>query len=116
MKYTTSCKIDSQPLSLMELTKRCQINQPCGQEDSCEILNKTLSNLLEKTWRINSDNQFNYYKLNIYYRETQETQEAINQEILTIEEGKCTGSRTGAEEFFRHGSGDIFATIEICSE
>lgn len=112
MKYTTNCNVDIIPLDLKELIKRCYNQQECGQTNSCNLLNQTFSEILEKTWKINSDNPINYYHLNIYYRQGEE--EITNQEIMTIEKGNCTGSKTGAEEFYRHENGNIFVTLEIC--
>jgi hypothetical protein len=112
LSYTTECKIDIEPLDLKELTKRCHNGAYCGENESCVILNDTFSDILEKTWKLES-NKESYYNLNVYYREGEE-EESRNEEILNIEKGNCTGSKVGAEEFFRHGQGDIFVTLEIC--
>lgn len=112
MRYTTSCNIDIEPLDMKELSKRCYDRKDCNGEDSCDILNSTLSKLLEDSWKIDSNRPVNYYKLFMYYREGEE--EIRNEEIITIEKGNCTGSIVGAEDFFRHGNGDIFVTLEIC--
>jgi hypothetical protein len=112
MRHTTRCNADIEPLNIRELTKRCYKEQDCNGEGSCSILNETFSEILEKTWKVGYDRPVNYYVLEMYYREGEE--EIKNEPILFIENGNCTGSRTGAEEFFRQGNGDIFVTLEIC--
>jgi len=113
MKYTTSCNIDIEPLNIKELSKRCYNRQSCNGEDSCSFLNSTFSNILDQTWKIGYDRPTNYYNLNMYYREG-DGEEVKNEPIINIEKGNCTGSKAGSEEFFRHGDGDIFVTLEIC--
>ncbi len=111
--YTTSCKVDIEPLDIKELAKRCYEKRPCGENDSCVLLNETFSELLEQAWRIDSNRPVNYYDLSVYYRE--ETGEEVkNEEMLVLRHGNCTGAKTGAKEFFRHNMGDIFLELELC--
>ncbi|OGJ19954.1 hypothetical protein A3K73_03270 [Candidatus Pacearchaeota archaeon RBG_13_36_9] len=117
LPYTTSCKVDIEPLNIKELTKRCYEKRMCGENDSCVILNETFSELLEQAWKLNSNRPINYYNLKVYYREggTENGEEKIkNEEILVLKQGNCTGAKTGAEKFFRHGMGDIFLELELC--
>ncbi len=116
LSYTTSCKVDIEPLNIRELAKRCYEKKPCAEKDSCVLLNETFSELLEQTWKINSSRPVNYYNLNVYYREGQEGEsgEIKNEEMLVLKQGNCTGAKTGAKEFFRHNMGDIFLELELC--
>jgi len=109
LSYTTECKVDIEPLNMQNLIQRCYNEGYCGENESCVVLNETFSEILEQTWRLENKKE-RYYSLDIYYQEGNETKDSI----LFIEKGNCTGSISGAEEFFRHGQGDIFLRLEIC--
>jgi len=113
LSYTTECKVYIEPLNMQRLIKRCYDGGYCKDTGSCEILNETFSELLEQAWRIEDEQTVNYYHLNIYYREG-DGEDVINEPILGIGKGNCTGSESGAEEFFKHGQGNIFVTLNIC--
>ena len=115
--YTTSCRVDIEPLDIKELAKRCYEKKPCGEKDSCQLLNETLSEILEQTWRINSNRPVNAYNLSIYYREREgegEEERVKTEEIMVLKQGNCTGAIVGAKEFFRHGMGDIHLDLALC--
>jgi hypothetical protein len=117
LSYTTPCTVDIEPLKIREVAKRCYEKKTCGEKDSCALLNETFSELLEQTWKINSNRPVNSYDLDIYYREKSgegEEEEIKNEEMLVLKQGNCTGAKTGAKEFFRHGMGDIFLELELC--
>lgn len=109
LSYTTECNVDIEPLNMQELIKRCHNGGYCQENESCIILNETFSDILEQTWKLENRKE-GYYSLNVYYQVGDDTKDRI----LFIEQGNCTGPIVGAEEFFRHGQGDIFLRLEIC--
>lgn len=115
--YTTSCNISTEYLDISDVMKRCYEGTTCSDgRDSCEVLNETYIELLEETWKINSNRPVNYYLLDVYYREEDENdkENTINEPILSLESGNCSGSITGGENFIYYKSGNIFADLKIC--
>jgi len=119
MSYTTSCYLSIEPLDLQELIKSCYKNERCSNEEmACEVLNKTLSELVHESWLVSSEKPENAYVMDIYHAEDEEVEyekkEVVKDEILSLQEGNCTGSKTGAEHFFKYERGNIFVTMELC--
>lgn len=119
MLYTTSCYLSIEPLDLQELIKSCYKSERCSNEEmACEVLNETLSELAHESWLVSPDKPENAYSMDIYYAEDEEGEyekkEVVRDEILSLQEGNCTGSKTGAEHFFKYEKGNIFVTMEIC--
>jgi hypothetical protein len=123
LEYTTSCNTSMEMLSIGDVMKRCYDGATCSnRKTSCEVLNETYYQILDETWKINSNRPVNYYKLDIYYRETEEDEEnpdkekiVKNEPILTIESGNCTGSRVGGQNFLHYRTnGNIVSDLEIC--
>ena len=120
MLYTTSCYL-TEPLDLQDLIKKCHRNEMCSGENgkmACDVLNDELPELVHKSWLVSPDKPVKAYSLNVYYAEKDENEEGeekeIKKEILSLQEGNCTGSKVGAEHFFQHESGNIYVTMEIC--
>ena len=110
MLYTTECIVSIEPLDMQELMKNCRSNRKClNNKMACDVLNKTLSELVHESWLVSSDKPVKAYFLKVYYEEDEE-----KEEILDLREGNCTGNKAGAEHFLHHGSGNIVASMEIC--
>lgn len=119
MTYTTGCVISIEPLDMQELIKSCYKNEKCLNEKmACEVLNNTLSELVHESWLVSEKKPVNAYSLDIYYEESSflesKTSKKEKQEILNLQEGNCTGSKTGAEHFLHYDRGNIIVTMDIC--
>jgi len=109
MSYTTSCYLSIEALDLQDLIKSCYRNTRCLNERmACEVLNNTLTELVQESWLVSSERPVNSYSLSIFYEE--ETRE----EILTLKEGNCSGDRTGAEHLVHQYPGNIIISMEVC--
>jgi hypothetical protein len=124
--YTTSCSIGANPeqLDLGDVMKKCYEGAKCSNsKDSCQVLNETYSEILDQTWKINSNRPVNYYSLHIYYKEEskennktvkKEEEKVEIEEILNLTSGNCNGSIVGGENFLNYNRGNIVADLEIC--
>lgn len=114
MAYTTECSESIEPLSLEDLIKSCDNNDVClNGELACDVLNNTLSELTHESWLVSADRSENAYFIDIYYEERKE-EEIIGKEILSLEEGNCTGAKIGAEHLIHNYPGNIIINMEIC--
>jgi len=110
MPYTTDCVLSIEPLDMESLIKSCYKNDRClNDEMACDVLETSLSELVHELWLVSADKPENAYSVLIYYEEDDE-----KDEILKLEEGNCTGSKTGAENFMHYGSGNIIINMELC--
>lgn len=115
MLYTTDCFQNIEPLDLEDLIKSCYRNDRCKDDRmACEVLEETLAELLHESWLISSKRPVNAYFVEIYYEEQENGEKIFSEEILSLEEGNCTGSKTGAERFLHYGRGNIIITMDIC--
>ena len=114
MAYTTDCAINWEPnyLELQDLIKAGYKNQQClnGKMASKE-LNETLNQILKESLMASQEIPVKYYSLFIYY---EQSDSAIKEEILKLQAGNCSGSRTGAQHFLHYPPGNIIISLEIC--
>ena len=103
LHYTTECEDYLEYLSVQKLIFECNNDALClDDRRACEILNSTLRNIVDKTWRVGEDEPVKGYELNI----------TANQEeipFLSFIEGNITRNYKGAKQDFSR-SGD---SIEI---
>jgi hypothetical protein len=112
MQYTTSCSLSIEPLDIQDLIKSCYKNDQCSDDKmACEVLNETLSELVHESWLVSADRPENAYFLTIYY---EEGENAFSEEILYLEEGNCTGTKTSAEHLLHYNKGNIVIIMELC--
>ncbi len=129
MKYTTECAESIEPLSLEDLIKSCYKNERCLNEKiACDILNDTLSEITHESWLTSPQKPVNAYSILTYYEESslleketserkEEDEEAgkfVKQEILSLKEDNCTGTKTGAQHLISNYPGKIIINMEIC--
>jgi len=132
MLLTTDCVI-SQPNyeNIEDLIKDCYENKKCLDDKmACEVLEDNLSELISESWQVGPDKPENSYSLVIYYKESnigmpgfepaepseynENTESGYHEEILTLNEGECIGSKTGAEHIIHKSPGKIIVNMEIC--
>ena len=113
MSYTTDCFVDGES-DLEDLIKGCYRNDMCGERMACDVLKETLSEILHESWLVSNQSPVNAYSVEIYYEEDRGEAEKFGEEILKLEDGNCTGSKTGADHFLHYGRGNIIITMNIC--
>jgi len=114
MEYTTDCVTSFYPdyRKLGELFEECLSNTKCLDErDSCEVLNETLSEIIESSWQIGEDRPLKGYELASFYRVGEDSQE----EIIKLNSGNCTGGVRGASYLTPTFPGKIKTSLKICS-
>lgn len=104
LQYSSDCKDDSESLSVQELIFDCNNNKICSDErSSCEVLNSTLKEIIEESWKVGADRPVAGYELRIL---------SNNEEVLLLTEGNKTQSYKGSmQNFVKRGSKiEIFFT------
>lgn len=115
MEYTTDCVTSFYPdyRKLGEMFEECLSNTKCLDErDSCEVLNETLSEIIESSWQIGEDRPLKGYELASFYRVGEDSQE---EEIIKLNSGDCTGGVRGASYLTPTFPGKIKTSLKICS-
>lgn len=67
LEYTTECKDNyGSFISMRNLIKKCKNNQACSNNpDSCEVLEDTVDEILEVSWKTGEERPVKGYKINI---------------------------------------------------
>ena len=97
LQYTTECENRRDGfLEVQDLIFECVDNEVClDGRNSCEVLNATLGNIVDNSFKVSMDSPVKGYWLEIN-RE--------NQGLVKIEEGNKTGNSKGAgEDFSKRG-------------
>lgn len=113
MEYTTDCAIGYAPryASVGELMGDCYDNKICvNGKNACEVLNKTINEIISASWPISDVGYYSGYKFNSIY-----VKENRSYNLLDISQGNCTLFR-GGDSFFEHKGGVIDSTLKICTK
>ena len=114
MQVTSPCIVSIEPLQIQDLTKRCRQGSICKNGlSACQVLREEFRKIIEESWLIDPERPENAYFLNIFYME-EEDEEPYMEEILTLQDGNCSGTRIGSEYFLHESPGKIIVTMEIC--
>jgi len=124
MHYTTDCAISYIPKyeNLQDLIKSCYNQEIClNEQNSCDVLNKTLEKILNQSLNIGPDSKNKAYTANIFYKYL-EGQNIPNEEILYFVAGKfenCSLVLGGDYMIYiisnSINSGNIHFELEVCS-
>lgn len=99
LQYNTDCAKTYEPnyLSIQKLISECNDKKNClDGRDSCEVLESTLEDILEKSWKIEQEGFIKGYELKIISDKTQE--------IIKIQKGNSTINYKGAvQDFSKNG-------------
>jgi len=101
--YTTDCKpSQEQVYEFKDIVKACLNKEKCiSGEDTCDILNKTASEMIEAGFGITPEAKYKAYDFKIFTGN-----ETGNQTLLYLQKGNITSNIVGSEAFFM--SGDSF--------
>ena len=91
LHYTTDCEEDYlEYLSIQDLILECDDDALClDDRRTCDVLNSTLRDIVNKAWRVGENYPVKGYELKITANEI---------EILSFMEGNTTGNYKGAEQ------------------
>ena len=105
LQYTTECRDVNEYLSVQKLIFACKESEKCLDErDSCEVLNSTLKEIIDASWKVGEYRPVKAYNLEILSGE---------EEILLMKKGNFTqDSRGSSQNFFKGGENiDIFFEV-----
>jgi len=105
MGYTSSCAVSYEPAysSVGELIEECYRGKKCvGGEDSCEVLEQTVRDILGSGWEIGEEFYYKGYEFKIVGSE---------ETILEISNGNCENEFIGSEYLI---PGDFVSSLKLC--
>lgn len=107
LQYTTDCRDsnDLEWLSIKKLIFDCNRGEEClDSRDTCEVLNSTLTKIIEESWKIEGDRPVKGYELDITLNEVDV--------ILSLEKGNITNNyKSSMQDFSKSGNSfEIFFT------
>ena len=112
LQYTTTCQTSSgikKFNTIQDLVFECDLKNKCdNEENTCKVLNETLTDLLDESWPIGEDRPNKGYELTI------NTQENL---ILSIQEGNLTNNcKISSQSFSKSKSKkDFLINFKGCS-
>jgi hypothetical protein len=118
-EYTSPCSIgyEGNQRKLGELLKECYEGKKCvSGEESCSVLNSSISKILEASWNVGEDSALQGYVFEAYYSKNVSSQEkGQKEEILTVEKGNCeTPVVRSSSGFYSVFPGTISYSLKIC--
>jgi len=109
LQYTTDCEDYFEPLPVQKLIFNCYGKEQCLDErETCDVLNSTLTEILNESWKI-GETPVKGYELRIIAN----PEEAPEEIIPKIEKGNVTSNSKGASQQFAKGgnSAEIYLKI-----
>ena len=106
LQHTTNCEDNLEHLSVQKLISRCISGEIClNKEKSCEVLNTTISEILEESWKVGENRPEKGYKLLI---------NSETEDILDLSKGNKTGNYKGAiQDFTSSRTGNVEINLKI---
>lgn len=96
LQYTTNCRNELEYLSVQKLIFACSDEDLCQDgRNSCDVLNRTLQELIEESWKTGDERPVKGYELKIMSNDG---------EILSFSAGNITNNYEGSmQDFSRTG-------------
>jgi hypothetical protein len=88
--------------SVKDLIFMCQSTAPCNQEESCAVLNSTLSEELSHSWSVGSGGSIKGYSFNIT---------SDNGDIISIQAGNITSNSEGSSQEIPNGNTGVSVDV-----
>ena len=107
-QVTTECKTNVEYLDITDLTKKCVEQGTCNGENACEVLERELKNILNKSLPCGEEFPVKSYEMAIFYNDT-----TTFSEIMNIKKGEWEGKKVGAEYKSPINSGEITTILKI---
>jgi hypothetical protein len=105
LETTTNCEKNAEYVSVKDLIFECQRKYVCfNEENSCEILNDTIENIMEESWNVGNNTPVKGYELIVDSEEGR---------MINLTEGIATNSYKGASQSYTktREKADIFLKI-----
>ena len=92
LQFHTDCEDYTGPLDVKNLIFSCDVGESClDGRFSCDVLNSTLKEIVESSWKISEDGPVRGYELGVLINSV---------EILNIREGNMTNTYKGSRQPF----------------
>jgi hypothetical protein len=118
MEQTTECVPSGRRinLDLDDLIGECySSNSECDNGNkSCVVLNRTIKNILDSTWRYGEDLPLKGYSFESVYSLNNSAQAGTEERFLGILEGNCNGTIVGNSYWSPEFPGSITSTLKLC--
>ena len=112
MELTTFCSYSSGYYKLGELFEKCYAGINClSGEDSCVVLNSTLTEILGESWNIEEESYITGYEFRSAFVLNNATKQ---DEIILVKIGECADSFQGASFLIPAFPGKIENTFKLC--
>ena len=105
LQYSTSCEDKYGNVDIQDIIFNCNSNEYWENgENSCDIMETTLQNIVQESWKVSEDSPVKGYEFMIY---------SSGEEIFSFEEGNITNNyKSGSQDFIKRGSSiDILFTV-----
>lgn len=107
LQYTSSCQTSKGLNSIQELVFECDLKEKCSNnEDTCKVLNETLTEILKESWPTGEDRPNKGYELIINSGE---------EIISNIKEGNLTNNCKSSSQSFSKSRKEFLINFEACS-
>ena len=100
LQYTSDCYDGIEYLPVQKLIFECENENSCEDgRETCEVLDSTFREIIEKSWKVSEETPVKGYKIAIVSQEDE-----TPKEILSIEDGNETNNyKTSMQSFSRQG-------------
>ena len=106
LQYTTTCQTSRGLNSIQDLVFECDLKDKCSNdEDTCKILNETLTDILKESWPTGEDRPNKGYEL---------IMNAGEEIILKIQEGNLTNNCKGSSQTLSKSRKEFSINFEAC--
>ena len=99
LQYNTQCHSNRQYLEVKDLIFLCSNSQNCENGvDSCELLNNTMSEIIDSSWKVDEDSPVLGYEFDIY---------SNGENLVFFERGNSTRNYKGGVQDYTTGGNTI---------
>lgn len=107
LQYTSSCENEVEFISVQNLIVSCEQGNTClDGQNSCDVLNDTLKNLVERAWNVNNQSAVKGYKLGVM---------TGNTGIFMLQEGNETRNYKGGLQDFAKSGEEYEVSLNVYS-
>jgi hypothetical protein len=118
MEQTTECVLNQNGRNAVmdDLVKECYSNNNvCNSgETSCNVVEKTMVNILNNTWKVGPEYPYKGYEIKANYFDNSSSREP-REEVFLISKGNCNNSFDGNSYWIPQFPGSIIVDAKLCS-
>ena len=106
LQYSTECQNYYGYISVNDLIFMCNAKTPCREgQDSCEVLNSTLTGILNQSWNVGEGSPIKGYVLNI--------NSSTGLVVPSVSKGNITKSSEGILQPFSKGGASVNVLFDV---